>query len=166
MKKSILIFISIFLIFIKLSYSQSYDFDLQDLDGNSVKLSALLAKGPVLLQFWATWCVPCKEEMRGLNDIWAKFKDSGFSYVAVSIDDEKTLSKVKPFIETKGYKFTVIYDTDKNVFKTYGGQDPPYSILLSRTGEVLKSYSGFLPGDDIKVEQDIKSAIGDTKGKN
>lgn len=165
MKKSVLLFVVMFLSIAKFSYSQSYDFDLQDIDGNSVKLSALLAKGPVMLQFWATWCVPCKEEMRGLNDIWAKYKDSGFSYVAASIDDQKTTGKVKPFIESKGYKFTVVFDSDKNVFKTYGGQDPPFSVLISRTGDVIKTYSGFLPGDDVKVEEDIKAAIGD-KGKN
>lgn len=165
MKKFILTIVLILFFSVKFSFSQSYDFDLQDLNGNSVKLSSLLAKGPVLLQFWATWCVPCKEEMKGLNDIWGKYKDAGFTYLAVSIDDQKTISKVKPFIESKGYKFTVVFDSDKNVFSTYGGQDPPYSLLLSKTGDVLKTYTGFLPGDDIKVEEDIKAALGD-KGKN
>jgi peroxiredoxin len=164
MKKTIFL-ICLMMLFAKATYSQ-YDFDLQDLDGNSVKLSALLAKGPVMLQFWATWCIPCKEEMKDLDRIWGKFKDSGYSYIAVSIDDQKTLSKVKPFIESKGYKFTVVYDSDKNVFKTFGGQDPPYSILLSRTGEIIKTYSGFLPGDDVKVEEDVKGALGENKGKN
>src|SRR5258706_14689341 len=110
MKKLILTAVLILLFSFKFSFAQSYDFDLQDLDGNSVKLSTLLAKGPVLLQFWATWCVPCKEEMKGLNDIWGKYKDSGFTYLAVSIDDQKTVSKVNPFIESKSYKFTVVFD--------------------------------------------------------
>ncbi len=160
MKKLIFLSIVLFLFLFKISYSQNNDFDLQDLDGNSVKLSQMLAKGPVMVQFWATWCVPCKEEMKGLNDLWMKYKDSGFGYLALSIDDEKTLSKVKPFIQTKGYTFTVLFDTDKNVFKSYGGQDPPFSVLISKTGDVIKTYSGFLPGDDIKVEADIKNALG------
>jgi cytochrome c biogenesis protein CcmG, thiol:disulfide interchange protein DsbE len=165
MKKAFFISAVLLLFLVKFSYSQSYDFDLQDLEGNSVKLSTMLAKGPVLLQFWATWCVPCKEEMKGLNDLWIKHKDSGFGFIAISIDDQKTLTKVKPFIESKGYKFTVVYDTDKNVFKTFGGQDPPFSVLLSRTGDVIKTYSGFLPGDDQKLDDDITKALGD-KGKN
>lgn len=162
MKK--LIVLAVLMIFFgKLSYSQ-FDFDLQDIYGNSVKLSALLAKGPVMLQFWATWCVPCKEEMKVLNELWNKYRDSGFSYVAASIDDQKTVSKVKPYIESKGYKFTVVYDSDKNVFKTYGGQEPPFSVLIAKSGDVIKSYTGFLPGDNLKVDDDIKNALGD-KGK-
>jgi len=107
------------------SYSQGYDFDLNDLEGNSVKLSELVKTGPVFVQFWATWCVPCKEEMKVLNELWGKYKDSGFVFVAVTIDDQKSLSKVKPYIESKSYKFPVLYDTDKNVFSSFGGQDPP-----------------------------------------
>ncbi len=165
MKRSLILSIAFFLFLFKLSYSQSYDFDLQDLDGNSVKLSQMLAKGPVLLQFWATWCVPCKEEMKQINAIWEKYKDSGFGYIAVSIDDQKTYSKVKPYIESKGYKFTVVYDADQNVFKTFGGQDPPFSVLISKTGDIIKTYAGFLPGDDAKLDEDVKGALGD-KGKN
>ena len=105
MKKIILTALILFLSLSIKSFSQSSDFDLQDTDGNSVKLSSLLAKGPVMLQFWATWCVPCKEEMKALNTLWTKYKDSGFVYVAVSIDDNKSTAKVKPFVESKGYQF-------------------------------------------------------------
>lgn len=141
------------------SLAQSYDFDLADLDGNNVKLSELLKKGPVFVQFWATWCVPCKEEMKVLNELYNKYKDSGFVFVAVSIDDQKSLSKVKPYIESKSYKFTVLYDTDKNVFTNFGGQDPPFSVFLDRNGNVFKTYSGYIQGDDQKLENEIKEAI-------
>jgi len=141
------------------SFSQSYDFDLSDLEGNNVKLSELIKKGPVFVQFWATWCVPCKEEMKVLNELYNKYKDSGFVFVAISIDDQKSLSKVKPYIESKSYKFTVLYDTDKNVFTNFGGQDPPYSVFLDRNGNVFKTYSGYIQGDDQKLENEIKEAL-------
>jgi cytochrome c biogenesis protein CcmG, thiol:disulfide interchange protein DsbE len=159
MKKILTLSVLILFLFTSKSFSQGYDFDLQDTDGNSVKLSELLKKGPVFLQFWATWCVPCKEEMKVLNELYGKYKDSGFVYVAVSIDDQKTSSKVKPFIESKGYKFTTVFDSDKNVFTNYGGQDPPFSVFLDRKGNVFKSYSGYIQGDDAKLESDIKSAL-------
>lgn len=141
------------------SFSQAYDFDLQDLDGNSIKLSEQLKKGPVFLQFWATWCVPCKEEMKVLNGLYEKYKDSGFVFVAVSIDDQKSTSKVKPYIESKGYKFTTVFDSDKNVFSNYGGQDPPFSVFIDRKGNVIKTYSGYIQGDDDKLESDVKNAL-------
>jgi cytochrome c biogenesis protein CcmG, thiol:disulfide interchange protein DsbE len=159
MKKILVLALILVVITGSKSYSQAYDFDLQDIDGNSVKLTELLKTGPVFLQFWATWCVPCKEEMKVLNELYGKYKDSGFVYVAVSIDDQKTSSKVKPFIESKGYKFITLFDTDKNVFSNYGGQDPPFSVFLDRKGNVIKSYSGYIQGDDAKLESDIKSAL-------
>lgn len=140
-------------------YSQGYDFDLNDLDGNSVKLSELTKTGPVFVQFWATWCVPCKEEMKVLNELWNKYKDSGFVFVAISIDDQKSLSKVKPYIESKSYKFPVLYDTDKNVFSSFGGQDPPFSVFVDRNGSIFKTYSGYMQGDDAKLDKEIKEAL-------
>jgi peroxiredoxin len=159
MKKILTLAVLLIFLSASKSFSQGYDFNLEDIDGNSVKLSELLKKGPVFLQFWATWCVPCKEEMKVLNELYGKYKDSGFVYVAVSIDDQKTSSKVKPFIESKGYKFTTVYDSDKNVFSNFGGQDPPFSVFLDVKGNVIKSYSGYLQRDDAKLEGDIKSAL-------
>lgn len=162
--KKITLILAVLLVFsVKFSYSQAYDFELLDLDGNSVKLSEQLKKGPVFLQFWATWCIPCKEEMKHLNLLYEKYKDSGFVYLAISTDDQKTVSKVKPFIESKGYKFTVLYDSDKNVFSNYGGQDPPYSVFLNKSGNVIKTYSGYIAGDDEKLEADIKAALSAEK---
>jgi peroxiredoxin len=159
MKKILTLTLVLFFMVSTKAFSQAYDFDLQDLDGNSVKLSEQLKKGPVFLQFWATWCVPCKEEMKVLNVLYEKYKDSGFVFVAVSIDDQKSSSKVKPYIESKGYKFTTVYDTDKSVFSNYGGQDPPFSIFIDKKGNVIKSYSGYIQGDDEKLETDIKNAL-------
>ena len=160
MKKIIILSVFVFTLIVSgRCFSQGYDFDLNDIDGNSVKLSELIKKGPVFIQFWATWCVPCKEEMKVLNEIWGKYKDSGFVFVAISTDDQKSISKVKPYIESKSYKFTVLYDTDKNVFSNFGGQDPPFSVFLDRNGNVFKSYSGYIQGDDGKLESDIKDAL-------
>ena len=160
MKKTIIftIFVLAFA-FTAQTYSQGYDFDLNDLEGNSVKLSELTKTGPVFVQFWATWCVPCKEEMKVLNELWNKYKDSGFVFVAVSIDDQKSLSKVKPYIESKSYKFPVLYDTDKNVFSSFGGQDPPFSVFVDRNGSIFKTYSGYMQGDDAKLDKEIKEAL-------
>lgn len=159
MKKILSLTLVLFFLVSTKTFSQGYDFDLADLEGNSVKLSELLKKGPVFLQFWATWCVPCKEEMKVLNDLHGKYKDQGFVYVAVSIDDQKTSSKVKPFIESKGYDFITVFDTDKNVFSNYGGQDPPFSVFIDQKGNVIKTYSGYIQGDDAKLEADIKGAL-------
>lgn len=161
--KKILIF-ALFLLFVsKHSFSQ-YDFDLNDVNGNSVKLSDQLKKGPVFLQFWALWCIPCKEEMRVLNELYAKYQDSGFVYLAVNQDSPKSSAKVRAYIESKGYTAPCLMDGDLAVFEKFGGQNLPFSIFLDKSGNIFKTYTGYIQGDEIKLEEDIKSAI--KSGKN
>src|SRR6266498_59027 len=116
----------------RLSHAQAYDFELQDVNGNNVKLSSLLEKGPVMMSFWALWCVPCKEEMKVFNEIYKTYKDSGFTYVAVNQDSPKSSAKVKSYIESKSYNFLVLMDSDLHVFESFGGQNLPLSILLNK----------------------------------
>jgi len=161
MKKIALLFaFSLFLTgFLK---SQTYsDFTLQDLNDNSVTLSKLLEKGPVLMSFWATWCSPCKEEMKKLNPIYEKYKDSGFTYLAINQDNQKSISKVKPYIDAQGYNFPVVFDTDKRVFEAYSGKDEiPYALLIGKNKEIISVHTGFKTGDEVKIEEEIKAALG------
>ena len=162
MKKIVILSLFLLVFAVNNSFSQ-YDFDLNDVDGNSVKLSELLQKGPVFLQFWALWCIPCKEEMKQLNELYSKYKDSGFVYVGVNQDSPKSSAKVKSFIESKEYKFPVLLDPDAKVFEQFGGQNLPFSIFLSKKGDVYKSYTGYIQGDESKLESDIKQALSEAK---
>lgn len=144
-------------------HSQTYDFELSDLEGNSVKLSSLLQKGPVLMQFWALWCVPCKEEMRIINELYKKYQDSGFVYVALNEDSPKSSAKVKSYIESKSYKFLVLLDSDLKIFETYGGQNLPFMVFLNKKGDVVKTYTGYISGDESKLEEDIIKQIKESK---
>ncbi|MGH2574737.1 MAG: TlpA disulfide reductase family protein [Ignavibacteria bacterium] len=161
-KLSLITFILFTFLSIK-SKAQTYDFDLQDIYGNSVKLSSLLEKGPVMISFWALWCVPCKEEMKVFNEIYKKYEDSGLVYVAINQDSPKSVSKVKSYIESKNYDFIVLLDTDLHVFETYGGQNLPFSVLLNKKGDISKTYTGYISGDESKWEEDIQKVIKETK---
>jgi peroxiredoxin len=163
MKKIYLVLAIIFLFSLTLKAQSYSDFTLGDINGNDVTLSKLLEKGPVLLSFWASWCAPCKEEMRYINDIYEKYKDKGFMYLAINEDDQKSIVKVKPFIDTKGYKFTVVLDIDNKVYESYWGNTEltlPYSLLISKNKEIVAKHSNFLSGDEVKMEEEIKTALG------
>lgn len=163
MKKLSVLLLILFFFSAKFASSQAFDFDLNDISGNSVKLSQLLEKGPVMISFWALWCVPCKEEMKHMSELYQKYSDSGFVYVAINNDSPKSVDKVKSYVESKSYKFTVLLDTDTKVFETFGGQNLPFSLLLNKKGDVVKTYTGYISGDESKLEEDIVKVIKESK---
>ncbi|MBE2255460.1 MAG: TlpA family protein disulfide reductase [Ignavibacteria bacterium] len=155
MKKVIFIFV-LTVFFSNLTKAQNYtDFTLPDLEGNDVKVSELLKSGPVWLGFWATWCTPCKEEMKHMNTLWEKYKDKGFTYIAVNNDDQKSLSKVKSYVGANGYEFPVVLDTDQKIFEAYQGNGHPFSIFISQDGKIVARHLGYVSGDEKKFEEEI-----------
>ena len=157
---TILLLVAIF--FTKNVNAQVYsDFTLPDLDNNDVTLSSYLDKGPVMISFWATWCGPCKEELKKMQPIYEQYKDKGFTYLAVSCDNQKSISKVKSFITSNNYTFPVVLDFEKKVFEAYGGRedDPPYFVIVSKDKQILYSHLGYKTGDEQTIEEEIKSAL-------
>ena len=138
---------------------KAQNFILEDLDGDFVELNELTGEGPLLLSFWATWCKPCIEEMRELNKIYEQYKSDGFNLVAISVDSEKSLSRVKPFIKSKNYDFTVLLDTNSEVARMYYAQPVPYTVLLDPEGTIVYSHLGYKKGDEKEVEKLIQSLI-------
>ena len=164
--KKLFAFILFLIILPLISYGQSYnDFNLPDLDGNDIKLSELLEKGPVMISFWATWCTPCKEEMKKLSPVYEKYRDQGFTYLAINQDNQKSLAKVKSYITANGYEFPVVLDTDKKVFEAYNGIGIPYSLLIDKNKNIVAKHLGYVTGDEEIIEKEIKDALSksDTK---
>ena len=138
---------------------KAQNFILEDLDGDFVELDEITGEGPVLLSFWATWCKPCVDEMKELNKIYKEYKSKGFNLIAISIDSEKSVSRVKPFIKSKNYNFPVLLDTNSEVARIYYALAVPYSVLLDENGGVVYSHMGYKKGDEKEIEKLIKSLI-------
>lgn len=151
---------AVFILFPIASFSQTYnDFTLTDLESNDVSLSDLLKKGPVMISFWATWCTPCKEEMKKLQPIYEKYKGEGFTYLAINQDNQKSVSKVKSYINANGYTFPVVFDPDKKVFEAYLGAGIPYSLLISPQKKIFAKHLGYVTGDEHKIEEEIQEVL-------
>lgn len=105
---------------------------LEDVDGTSKSLGDYSGK-VLLIHFWATWCVPCKDELPEIKTLWEKFKDKGFVVVAIAEDSRKA---VKPFIAKYGMGFPVLIDQYGGVMRDYGVRMLPTSYLVNRKGNI------------------------------
>lgn len=131
------------------------DFTLPNINGNNYQLSQNFGKGPILINFWATWCLPCRSEMKALKKIYKKYKDDGLQVLSISVDDPRTVSKVKGTVKANRYPFTILLDTNSEVFQLYQGTNPPLSILIDKNGEIVYSHAGYRKGDEKKLEKKI-----------
>ncbi len=130
------------------------DFTLQDVNGKSVKLSDFKGK-VVLLEFWASWCPPCRASVPGLERLHKAFKDKGLAVLAVSMDSGDW-DVVKAFISDYGISYTVLKGTDE-VAAQYSVRTIPTLLILNKEGKITKRYLGFSSEDEL--ERDIKAAL-------
>ena len=117
------------------------DFELTMFDGKTVKLADLKGK-VVLLNFWATWCPPCRQELaRVEKDIIEKFKGKPFVFLPVSRGEKKEV--VAAFREKMGYTFPMGLDTDSSIYKKYAVTYIPRNFLIGKDGKVIKASVGY-----------------------
>lgn len=135
------------------------NFKLEDIEGNLFELNAETGEHPILLSFWATWCKPCVEEMFEYNKIYSDLKSRGLKMFAISTDNEKTVSKVKPFVKSKGYSFPVLLDTNSEVARKYYTQAVPFTVLIDKNGNIIYSHLGYMKGDEVQVKKKIEDIL-------
>jgi cytochrome c biogenesis protein CcmG/thiol:disulfide interchange protein DsbE len=140
---------------------QAPNFQLINIDGDYSDLKSLLGDGPVLLSFWATWCKPCIEELTAYKKLYEDYKDKSFKIAAISIDDESSVAKVKPFIKSKRYPFIILLDTNSEAARKYYAQTVPYSVLINKSGEIIFTHSGYMKGDELILKREIDKIIKD-----
>jgi peroxiredoxin len=116
------------------------DFAVTDLQGRTVRLSALRGK-VVLLNLWATWCVPCVEEMPSMERLWASLRGDDFALLAVSQDEEGRRT-VEPFVEKMHLSFPIFLDPERQVGDRYGVWGYPETFVIDRNGYVVERVIG------------------------
>lgn len=135
------------------------DFSLPSVAGDTVKLSAAYPKGPVVLSFWATWCVPCPEEMKQLQQLYDKYRERGLQVIATSIDGSKTVASVRPFVTGRRFTYPVLLDTNNDVKRLYQVTAVPTVFVINATGEIAYHHVGYRPGDEVELEKEIQKVL-------
>jgi len=154
-----LFFIPFLFISFLISQNVSSNLKLTKLNGRTVTLSEYLKKGPVLINFWATWCSPCKKEMVYLDKFERKYKDEGLSILSISVDSQKSLSHVRSYIRANDYIYDVFLDPNRQVFKKLNGNLMPTNVLIDTEGKVLWRHYGYIPGDEENMDLQLRSAL-------
>jgi peroxiredoxin len=140
------------------SGQRAIDFEKQSVQGKSVKLSAMRGK-VVLVDFWASWCEPCKKELPLLGKMAARLKDRGIEVVTINIDDRK--ENAEDFVKAHSLQqLTVVHDSDKSIVGKYEPPKMPSSFIVDKSGIVRQVNAGFDPGDESKIEQQLAALAG------
>lgn len=131
------------------------DFTLANLKGKDITLSDMLKEGPVLLDFWATWCKPCVKAFPGLQELLEKYEERGLKVLTISVDSPKSQARVAPLVKSKKCTFEVLLDTQGRVAKKYHVMALPRTLLISPTGEIVYATVGNRPTSHKELEKAI-----------
>ena len=131
---------------------------LKDIDGNSVNTAELSNDGkPMVISFWATWCAPCKKELNAIHEVYEDWQDeTGVKVIAVSIDDARSATRVKPYVDAKGWEFEVLMDTNGDFKRSLNVNNVPQTFLVDGNGDIVWTHSGYSPGDEYELLEEIE----------
>ncbi len=161
MKKTILCFVALSLVSLA-TFAQSKQHlpavDVKKLDGSVFNTGKLTNDGkPMLVDFWATWCGPCKAELNAIAEDYADWqKETGVKLVAVSIDDARNVEKVGPYVNGKNWEYEVLLDPNGDFKRAMNVNNVPHIFLLDGNGDIVWQQNSSAPGDEEKIYELVK----------
>ena len=136
------------------------DFELETLSGGSARLSDYVGKQVVLIDFWATYCDPCLVAMPHLDALYRDYKDRGLVVLGVSVDGPQSVARVRTEVRQLGVSFPILLDPETEALSLYNPKtSAPYSVLIDRSGKIIKRKEGFVPTDVPALRKEIEAAL-------
>jgi peroxiredoxin len=132
------------------------DFTLKSMSGENLRLEEYRGK-VVLINFWASWCGPCRQEMPILQKIHDRYEPLGFTVLGVNVDEKQ--EKARKIVERLDVDFPLLLDTDQLVSEAYDVNAMPYSVLVGRDGKINYIHRGYKPGDENQYVNRLKQLL-------
>jgi thiol-disulfide isomerase/thioredoxin len=136
--------------------SAAPDFTLKSVGGPNLRLQEQRGQ-VVMINFWATWCGPCRQEMPLLDAMYKKYKKMGFTLIGVNVEPDSKAAEA--FLKTVPVSFPVAFDPDSSVSKLYSVQGMPSSVIIDRKGNARVIHRGYRPGDENVYLDHIRKLI-------
>ena len=160
MKKRILTILSI-VVLITNCFAQTRSLpsvNVKTLDGNSMNILKLENNGkPIVINFWATWCKPCKKELNNIAEIYTDWQnETGVKIVAISIDDSRSTGKVAPYINASDWDYEIYLDQNGELKRAMGVSTVPHTFLLNGNNEIIWQHKGYVDGDEDELFEQIQ----------
>lgn len=160
MKKLVLLVVSVCVLLVGFSQEEKSIFkntvpavDLKDVNGKTINTGDINNDGkPIIISFWATWCSPCKKELNTIHDVFEDWvEETGVKLIAVSVDDERTKSRVSPYADSKGWEYDILLDPNGEFKRAMGVNNVPHTFVIDGTGKIVYSHNNYAPGDEEKL---------------
>lgn len=156
--KKLIPLLLLFMSFVGVSQNELPKIDLTTVDGNTISSTELSKEDNkvVVVSLWATWCVPCLKELDAISVIYPDWQaETGVELFAISVDDSRTVKRVKPLINGKGWDYTVLLDTNNDLQRALGAATVPLTLVV-KNNEIVYRHSGYSPGAEYELYEKIK----------
>lgn len=132
---------------------------LKDVNGNTVNTAEISNDGnPIVISFWATWCKPCKRELKAIHEVYPDWQDeTGVKLIAVSIDEAQNAQKVKPLVDGMGWEYDVLLDPNGEFKRQMGVTDVPHAFIVDGEGNVVWSHKGYVDGGEEEIIEVLRN---------
>ncbi|NOT31999.1 MAG: TlpA family protein disulfide reductase [Planctomycetes bacterium] len=134
------------------------------LTGETLDLGGLRARGPVVLDFWATWCQPCTQSLPEMEGVYRRLKERGVTVIGVSVDGPRNQARVHPFASKLGLSFPILFDAGGSLQRDYQVRAIPTTIVIDSAGAIVYAGEGWFPGETRKVEAILESLLAPASG--